>query len=117
MLGLRAPGDQVELDVWRDGSKVQVDAKLGRCRARGKRAQPPRPAPTTAGKLGLALRPLQPDESADGAGGLVVEQAAAPAAAAGVQPGDVLLAVNGKPVTTRREVRARWPGPAGRSRC
>ena len=60
------------------------------------------------GKLGLALRPLQPDERAQAsvAGGLLVEQAAGPAAKAGIQPGDVLLAVNGTQVKSVEQVRA-----------
>ena len=39
------------------------------------------------------------------AAGLVIEDAAGPAQAAGVQPGDVLLSVNGKPVTSVQQVR------------
>jgi serine protease Do len=59
------------------------------------------------GKLGLALRPLQPNErrGANVAGGLVVEQASGAAARAGVQPGDVIVAVNGQPVTDVEQVR------------
>ena len=38
--------------------------------------------------------------------GLVIEQARGPAAAAGVQPGDVLLAINGAPAKNIEQVRA-----------
>ncbi len=37
--------------------------------------------------------------------GLVVEDAAGPAAMAGIQPGDLLMAINGKPVTRINQVR------------
>nr|WP_308621849.1 PDZ domain-containing protein [Massilia sp. Se16.2.3] len=58
-------------------------------------------------KLGLALRPLEPIERRQSgiASGLVIEDAAGPAIAAGVQPGDVLLSVNGKPVSSVEQVR------------
>ena len=59
------------------------------------------------GKLGLALRQLQPQEKRDAGvvGGLAIEAVGGPAALAGVQPGDVLLAINGKPVTSVAQVR------------
>jgi serine protease Do len=59
------------------------------------------------GQLGLALRPLDAQERREvGADGLVIEQARGPAAAAGVQPGDVLLAINGAAVKDIAQVRA-----------
>ena len=39
------------------------------------------------------------------AAGLLIESVVGPAAAAGVQPGDVLTAINGTPVTTVEQVR------------
>ena len=60
------------------------------------------------GKLGLALRPLQPDEKQQSGidSGLLIQQATGPAALAGVQPGDVLLSINGIPVKSIEQVRA-----------
>jgi serine protease Do len=55
----------------------------------------------------LSVRPLTPDER-DQAGvnhGLVVEAAQGHAADAGVQQGDVLLAVNGTPVDSVDQLR------------
>ncbi|WP_163086599.1 PDZ domain-containing protein, partial [Acinetobacter baumannii] len=59
------------------------------------------------GQLGLALRPLQPQElrSSGLEGGLLIERVSGPAQLAGVQPGDVLLALNGKPVQNIEQVR------------
>ena len=52
-------------------------------------------------KLGLAVRPLSPDEKQEvGHGGLVVENASGPAALAGIQPGDVIVSVGSAKVTT-----------------
>jgi len=60
------------------------------------------------GRLGLALRPLQPQEKRESgvAGGLVIEQVSGAAARAGVLAGDLLMAVNGQPVTGIEQVRA-----------
>ena len=59
-------------------------------------------------KLGLSLRPLQPGERQQSKldGGLVVEQVSGPAARAGIEAGDVLLAINGKPVTSIEQIRS-----------
>ena len=59
------------------------------------------------GKLGLALRPLQPQEKREAQvdGGLLIEDAGGPAALAGVQAGDVLLAINGTPAKSVEQVR------------
>ena len=54
-----------------------------------------------------SLRPLNRDERGEvGASGLLVQNADGAAAKAGVQEGDVLLAVNGKPVTSVDEVKS-----------
>jgi serine protease Do len=64
-------------------------------------------APDAQGKLGLAVRPLNPEERAEAgiAGGLLVEDARGHAADAGIQPGDVVLSVDGTPVQTVAQLR------------
>jgi serine protease Do len=59
------------------------------------------------GKLGLAVRSLTAPERErlNTAGRLVVENADGPAAIAGVERGDVILAVNGRQVGTPGEFR------------
>ena len=105
-LGMRAPGDKVELELWRDGKPVTVTARLGDAGERVASAES-RPTAPGQGKLGLALRPLQPAEAAESgvSQGLVVAQVSGPSAMAGVRPGDLLLAVNGKPVASVEDVR------------
>ena len=101
------PGDSVKLDVWRKGGRVQLSARLGN--AADKVAQAvAAPEAAGGGKLGLALRPLESAEArqAGVSGGLLVEDASGAAARAGVEAGDVLIAVNGAPVTSIDEVRS-----------
>jgi serine protease Do len=68
------------------------------------------PAPQTT--LGLTARPLTPDEQREAQvkGGLLVEEAAGPAASAGVQPGDVILAMNGTPLRSIAQLRGLLAG-------
>ena len=107
LIGQSAPGSQMTLEVWRQGQTETLTAKLGD--ASDKKAQVAQALDGVGqGKLGLALRPLQPQEKR-GAGvssGLVVEDVGGPAALAGVQPGDLLMAVNGTPVQSVDQVRA-----------
>ena len=59
-----------------------------------------------ATQLGLTVRALDPSEKeqVQTTGTLVVEDATGPAAAAGVQPGDIILGINGKRVKTAKEL-------------
>jgi serine protease Do len=108
MLSVSKPGDKVALDVWRDGKIVRLTAVLGNA---SDKVAPEEVASAEGGnnsaKLGLALRPLDPMEQRQSGirSGLVIEDAAGAAATAGVQPGDVLLSVNGRAVTTVDQVR------------
>jgi len=53
------------------------------------------------------LRPLTSDERGEASvdHGLMVEQAAGAAARAGIQPGDVLVGIDGQPAKTVQQVR------------
>ncbi|RST52952.1 DegQ family serine endoprotease [Variovorax sp. DXTD-1] len=106
VIGQQTPGKKVTLEVWRQGERQELSAKLGD--ASDKPTQIAK-ADSAAGqgKLGLALRPLQPQEKREAAieNGLLVEDVAGPSAIAGVQAGDVLLAINGTPAKSLEQVR------------
>ena len=105
VIGMSKPGETVRLGVWRDRKAIDVEAKLGG-------VQPAEEAVADAGaaqgpRLGLSLRPLQPGEKQQSGlpGGLVVEQVSGAAERAGIEAGDVLLAINGKPVNSIEQIR------------
>ena len=99
------PGKKVELEVWREGASRKLSVKLGGAETAEVVADIGAPA---RGRLGLSVRPANPGEAGDreSARGLVVEEATGPAAAAGIQPGDVVLSANGRPVRNVEELRA-----------
>ncbi|MFD2754508.1 Do family serine endopeptidase [Comamonas terrae] len=106
-VGQALPGQKVTLEVWRKGASKTLSATLGD--ASDKAAKVARSTPDAGkGKLGLALRPLQPGEKKQIGvdGGLLVAQANGPAAMAGIMPGDVLLSINGTPARDIDDVRA-----------
>jgi serine protease Do len=108
IVSIAKPGDRVALDVWRDGKTIQLNATLANANDKPDRAGRDNLASVDKGaKLGLALRPLDPMERRQSgiASGLLIEDAGGPAQVAGVQPGDVLLSVNGKPVNSVEQVR------------
>ncbi|MDO9405461.1 MAG: DegQ family serine endoprotease [Polaromonas sp.] len=107
IIGLASPGDTLKLEVWRQGASKDLSARLASADEKTAKADARKDTPSQ-GKLGLALRPLQPEESRESgiASGLVVQQASGPAAAAGVQAGDVLISVNGTAVKSAEQVRA-----------
>ena len=99
------PGAKVTLGVWRDGKAKELTATIGEladkttvASAKGEAAK---------GKLGVAVRPLSPEEKKSGevTNGVVVEEVAGPAAKAGVRQGDVIVAVNNTPVKSPEQLR------------
>nr|WP_230947896.1 Do family serine endopeptidase [Burkholderia territorii] len=93
--GMRG-GRQADLLVWRAGRATHVNARVG---AFDSGAAPAGAAQGPA-RFGLALRAAteQERQRLGMSQALVVEQASGQAARAGLQPGDIVLSVNGTPV-------------------
>ncbi len=99
------PGDTAKLEVWRDGKPREITVGIGESHDKELASAS---APSEHGRLGLAVRPLTPEEKeqANIKGGLLVEEVGGPAARAGIEPGDVILSVNGRPVSSTTELRS-----------
>jgi len=96
------PGSRADLEVWRDKSSHQMpvqiaELKEGRVNTSFTGDNSPK---SSSAKLGLSLRPLSPEErrAAGVDGGLLVEDVDGAALRAQLQPGDVIVGVNGNKV-------------------
>ena len=99
------PGTTAVLEIWRNGEKKKLSVGVGELMQEAMASQK---QGEEGGRLGLAVRPLTPAERRDSGldGGLLVEEVTGPAARAGIQDGDVILALNGTPVRTVEALRA-----------
>ena len=100
------PGSEVTLTLWRDRQdrtvRVRVEELKEPQTARAGSAARPKPVMRKPNQLGLTVRRLGPQEKAAAQtnGSLVVEQVSGPAELAGVQPGDIILGVDGRRIST-----------------
>jgi serine protease Do len=104
-VGVVAPGAKVSLEIWRNGKSVDLTATVGNAATVASTDETSGDA--APARLGLALRPLTSEErrQAGVPSGLVVEDAQGRAAEAGIQPGDVVLSVDGSPVESVAQLR------------
>ncbi|MGZ5124793.1 MAG: PDZ domain-containing protein [Burkholderiales bacterium] len=93
--GATAPGTTVRLQVWRRGAPRELVVTISELGVEQARA-PSEPEPKRPDRLGLVLSELTPDQryALGTEDGLFVRGARGTAARAGVQAGDVILAIN-----------------------
>ena len=91
------PGERAKMRVWRDGHEQTITVQVGKMPGGKEKVASTDKGSPNSGKLGLVVRPTDD--------GLVVEDASGPAAAAGLQQGDVILAVNNQSVKSVRQLR------------
>lgn len=95
------PGSTVGIEVWRNKQLKKLSVRIDEMQTA--QAGSAQVADSQQAKLGVSVRPLNAQELAQTQlkqGLLVEEVAKGPAATAGIQPGDVILAVNGDQVKT-----------------
>jgi serine protease Do len=106
------PGSEASLTLWRDRQdrtvRVRVEELKEQQTAEAGNAARPAPVVRKPNQLGLTIRPLAPQEKAEArtSGSLVVEGAAGAAELAGVEPGDIILGVDGRRISTVEELEA-----------
>jgi serine protease Do len=100
------PGTKADVQIWRDKTTKDLNATIGTL-SDAKVASNDTPQSQMQGRLGVAVRPLTPEEKSNDSvdHGLLVEQAGGAAENAGIQPGDVILAVNGRPVGSAEQLK------------
>lgn len=106
MIGLMQPGQKVQLGIWSNHRQSTLNATLGSYSDETLVADAG--GSGSGHGLGLQVRPLNPteEEQAQVHSGLLVQGVAGPAEQAGVQPGDILLAIDGRPVSSVAQVRS-----------
>jgi serine protease Do len=99
------PGKDTTIEVWRKGSAKTFH--VATTEGKAERVAKNDAADAPKGRLGVSVRPLTKEERGEnaGRGGLVVEQVGGAAQRAGIQAGDLVLALNGTPVSTPEELR------------
>ena len=104
------PGSDARLSVWRGGKAQDLSVRIALVSDEGEKTASAKsgagPASGQAERLGLRVHVMSADErqQAQTDGSLVVESVSGPAAAAGVQAGDIILGINGKVVHSTAEL-------------
>jgi len=103
------PGADVHISVWRERKAQDMTVKIAVVSDDADKAAvkvAKGPANGQAERLGLTVRVLSAEEKqqAQTSGSLVVETVAGPAATGGIQPGDIILGINGRPVHSTQEL-------------
>ena len=105
------PGAEANLALWRNGKEQTLSVKVAELKEQPQNVayrggKPKQQAAGQASALGLTVRPLEAreKEQANTQGSLLVEEVSGPAQAAEIQPGDIILGINGKRVPSVKEL-------------
>ena len=99
------PGATAKVELWRKGAPRTLTVTVGEMAPQKVAAE--RPDAEEQGRLGVAVRALTPGEQKEAGvnGGVLVEGVGGAAAKAGLQPGDIILALNNTPVMSTDQLR------------
>jgi len=93
------PGQRVDLLIWRSGTATHMGVTVAELDST---SGGPAVAAQTPARLGVTVRPLTPQEQQKVGvdHGLLIQEVTGRAATVGLKAGDIVLSVNGTPVTT-----------------
>jgi serine protease Do len=110
LISRQTPGETCTLTIWRGRKEQTLKVRIAELEDRERDGVSDRDTSAAEGgaRLGLLVRPLTAEEKkASGAPhGLMVERASGNAARAGVQPGDIVVALNDRQVRTVEDLRS-----------
>jgi serine protease Do len=104
LVAARKPGEEVDVELLREGRAQTIEVSLAEAPGASVAAAD-EPGAAAGGRLGVVVREL-PAAMGGERQGVVVEAVSGPAARAGIEAGDVILAVNSQAVSTAAELKA-----------
>lgn len=117
LVGATKPGNQSTLTIWRKGTQKELSVAVGELSDDNKVASAKTPQAKKANRAGLTVTELTKEQKAilRIGNGVLVEDATGAAARAGIQTGDVVVAVNNQEVNTAEELARLLDDPARKS--
>lgn len=105
LVGATKPGTQARLTVWRKGKEHEMDIRIGEM-SEDKAVVAKAPEARKANRAGLVVSELTREQKGilKIGGGVLVEEASGSAARAGIQSGDIILAVNNQEVDSPEDL-------------
>ena len=117
LVGATKPGTRSTLTIWRKGSQKELAVSVGELSDDDKLAGAKSPEAKKANRAGLPVTQLTKEQKAilRISNGVLVEDATGAAGRAGIQTGDVIVAVNNQEVNTAEELAKLLDDPARKS--
>jgi len=101
------PGSEAKLSVWRENKEREFVVRVGEFKQESAHVATRTGGDDAGARLGIFARPLTAEEKRqlDTTGNIVVERVGGAAALAGVQPGDIILGINGRSIESVKQLR------------
>ncbi|MFZ2855502.1 MAG: DegQ family serine endoprotease [Rhodocyclaceae bacterium] len=100
------PGQKIRIRLWRNGAASELVAKLADASVATQERKASKSGGQEPDRRGLSLRDLSPAErrAQQSEGTVIVDSVEGLAALSGIQPGDIILAINHTPVSDTRQL-------------
>jgi serine protease Do len=101
------PGSEATVTVWRDREEREIEVQIEEAEAAPVEVAADPADGQAEEQLGLVVRPLTAEEKriTGSEGSIVIEQVQGAAAAAGLQPGDIIIGINSKRIESIEQLR------------